>query len=175
MKPLQQSYHSTALRQYGIALTTSLIFLVVMSALSVSMFRNISLQEKMAGNLRSQTSSFEAANSSIARNWSLPAWLGSTTNASAVDIKHYDIEDEFDIMRGTDKVVDLDVDVDICFAGEALASGFSWSNDQGQSKQLMAQRYQIQAKAQDTINTSANIDRAGYVVLPAGGHPANCP
>ncbi len=162
--------------QTGLALATSMIFLVVMGILGANMFRNIVLQEKMASNLSNQTSNFEAANSSISRHWNVLSWLGSSESSSAIEVKHSDIPDQFDIVNtSSEKIVDLDVDVDICFAGEALASGFSWNNDQGQSQQLMAQRYLVQAISKDSIKTSVKIDRAGYIILPAAGHPSNCP
>ncbi|MCH9697249.1 MAG: pilus assembly PilX N-terminal domain-containing protein [Gammaproteobacteria bacterium] len=162
--------------QSGLALATSLIFLVIISIISASLFRNIVLQEKMAGNLRAQTSNFEAANSSIARNWNLLAWVGTDSSKDATTTKRSNIPDQFDIVdASSNKIVDLNIDVDICFAGEALASGFSWSNDQGRSKTLMAQRYLVKARSTDTVNSSVNIDRSGYIVLPAAGQPSNCP
>ncbi|MCH9699270.1 MAG: hypothetical protein K0U68_14300 [Gammaproteobacteria bacterium] len=173
--PIQQ-YPSLLKHQSGMALATSMIFLVIMGILSTSMFRNIVLQERMASNLGNQASNFEAANSSISRNWNLLSWLGGTQSSSAIEIKHTDIPDQFDIVNANnEKLVDVDVDVDICFAGEALASGFSWNNDLGQSQKLMAQRYLVKASSQDTVKTSVKIDRAGYIVLPSAGHPANCP
>lgn len=162
--------------QSGLALATSLIFLVIISIVSASMFRNIVLQEKMAGNLRAQTSNFEAAKSSIARNWNLLAWVGNDSSKDATTAKSSNIPDQFDIVdASSNKIVDLNIDVDICFAGEALASGFSWSSDQGRAKTMMAQRYLVKAQSTDTVNSKVNIDRSGYIVLPAAGQPANCP
>lgn len=173
---IQQYPISLIKHQTGLALATSMIFLVVMGILSASMFRNIVLQEKMASNLSNQTSNFEAANSSISRHWNLLSWLGSSESSSAIEVKRSNIPDQYDIVNASnEKIVDMDVDVEICFAGEALASGFSWNNDQGQSQQLMAQRYLVQATSKDMIKTSVKIDRSGYIVLPAAGHPANCP
>lgn len=48
-------------RQSGVALPVTLIFLVVMTMIGVAAIRNVSLEEKMSGNLRSQQLAFEAA------------------------------------------------------------------------------------------------------------------
>ncbi|MEB0012141.1 PilX N-terminal domain-containing pilus assembly protein [Glaciimonas sp. Gout2] len=45
----------------GIALPVTLIFLLVMTIIGVAAIRNVTLEEKMAGNLRSQQLAFEAA------------------------------------------------------------------------------------------------------------------
>jgi type IV pilus assembly protein PilX len=48
-------------RQPGVALPVTLIFLVVMTMIGVAAIRNVTLEEKMSGNLRSQQLAFEAA------------------------------------------------------------------------------------------------------------------
>jgi len=47
--------------QPGIALPVTLIFIVVMTMIGVAAIRNVTLEEKMSGNLRSQQLAFEAA------------------------------------------------------------------------------------------------------------------
>lgn len=48
-------------RQPGIALPVTLIFLIVMTMIGVTAIRNVTLEEKMSGNLRSRQLAFEAA------------------------------------------------------------------------------------------------------------------
>ena len=48
-------------RQFGIALPVTLIFLLVMSMIGIAAIRNVMLEEKIAGNLRSRQLAFEAA------------------------------------------------------------------------------------------------------------------
>ncbi|MGS0741815.1 pilus assembly PilX family protein [Glaciimonas sp. GG7] len=48
-------------RQLGIALPVTLIFLLVMAMIGITAIRNVMLEEKIAGNVRSQQLAFEAA------------------------------------------------------------------------------------------------------------------
>lgn len=51
--------------QTGVVLPITLIFLVVMMVLGVAGIRNVMLEEKMAGNLRSQQLAFQAAEQAL--------------------------------------------------------------------------------------------------------------
>ena len=52
---------SSASRQRGVALVTSLLLLVIITILAVSMFRSFGTQEKIAGNLREKERALHAA------------------------------------------------------------------------------------------------------------------
>lgn len=52
-------------KQQGIVLVVALLILIVMTVLSVSMLRSSTLEERMAGNLQSQNTTFQAAESCI--------------------------------------------------------------------------------------------------------------
>lgn len=58
-------------RQRGFVLIASLLILVVLTIISVTMFRSFGLQEKMAGNLREKAKAFELAQSALqqAEQW----------------------------------------------------------------------------------------------------------
>ncbi len=59
--------------QHGYVLIIGLLFLVILSLLSVTMFRGFGLQEKIAGNTREKQRAFEAAQSALQYGeW----WLG---------------------------------------------------------------------------------------------------
>lgn len=55
----------TPLSQHGAALITGLIFLVVLTLISLSAIKSTSLEERMAGNTRDQDVAFEAAEAGI--------------------------------------------------------------------------------------------------------------
>ncbi|MEJ2061354.1 MAG: pilus assembly protein [Gammaproteobacteria bacterium] len=56
----------TKATQQGFALIASLLFLLILTVLGVSSIRNVSLQERMASNLRQKSLSYEAAEAAIA-------------------------------------------------------------------------------------------------------------
>lgn len=59
--PIIEPLKQLIIQSRGIALPVTLIFLLVMTIIGVSAIRNVTLEEKMAGNLRSQQLAFEAA------------------------------------------------------------------------------------------------------------------
>jgi type IV pilus assembly protein PilX len=64
----EHKIHNWLKRQYcqrGIALPVVLIFVVVMTLLGVTVIRNITLEEKMAGNLNNQQIAFQAAEAAL--------------------------------------------------------------------------------------------------------------
>lgn len=64
MKFHQQTTNSRA-RQNGIVLPVVLIILVIMMLLGVTVIRNVTLEEKMAGNSRDQQLAFQAAEEAL--------------------------------------------------------------------------------------------------------------
>ena len=59
--PIIMQIKNGIIQSRGIALPVTLIFLLVMTIIGVAAIRNVTLEEKMAGNLRSQQLAFEAA------------------------------------------------------------------------------------------------------------------
>ena len=57
--------NKAGLRQHGITLVMSLIFLLLLTILGVTAMNTSTLQEKMAGNLRDQDLAFQAAESAL--------------------------------------------------------------------------------------------------------------
>ncbi|NNF95410.1 MAG: pilus assembly protein PilX [Halobacteria archaeon] len=85
-------------RQHGAALVTSLIILLVLTVLGVSAMSTSSLEELMAGNLRDQTLSFQAAESALRDgeraiggwpNGNAPAATSSGTNRGVYTLDTY--------------------------------------------------------------------------------------
>ena len=65
MEKIMRSQKRHALQQRGAALITSLIILLVLTVLGVSAMSTSSLEELMAGNLRDQNLSFQAAEAAL--------------------------------------------------------------------------------------------------------------
>lgn len=63
--PAHNIIFSSSARQHGAALITSLIILLVLTVLGVSAMSSSSLQELMAGNMRDQNLSFQAAEAAL--------------------------------------------------------------------------------------------------------------
>jgi len=73
-------------RQQGFVLIVGLILLVVVSLLSVSMFRSFGLQERIAGNTRDKQRSFEAAQTAVQfGEWWLTNLSGATTGSTCTN------------------------------------------------------------------------------------------
>jgi len=77
-------YSHTANKQQGMALTVSLIMLVLLTILAISSMKTTILDEKMAGNYKDANTAFQAAEAAIveaerylATTESLPAFNGS--------------------------------------------------------------------------------------------------
>ncbi|WP_324778920.1 pilus assembly PilX family protein [Thiobacillus sedimenti] len=65
LKGIQAMHIQTSVTQRGAALITGLIFLVVLTLISLSAIKATSLEERMAGNARDQDVAFEAAEAGI--------------------------------------------------------------------------------------------------------------
>ena len=70
-------------KQTGMLLVSSLLLLVVVTILSLSMFRSVGIQEKIAGNIREKQRALHAAESAQQyAEW----WLASGTNATSAAV-----------------------------------------------------------------------------------------
>jgi type IV pilus assembly protein PilX len=65
LKGINNMHTSTTTSQTGVALITGLMFLVVLTLLSLSAIKATSLEERMAGNARDQDIAFEAAEAGL--------------------------------------------------------------------------------------------------------------
>ncbi|OGU20201.1 MAG: hypothetical protein A2580_04760 [Hydrogenophilales bacterium RIFOXYD1_FULL_62_11] len=63
--PTSASFASMRVRQQGVALITGLIFMVVLTLIVLASMRGSILEEKMAGNSRSQNLAFQAAEAGL--------------------------------------------------------------------------------------------------------------
>lgn len=69
-------------REHGFVLIVAMLFLIVLTVLSVSMFRSYNLQERIAGNTREKERALEAAQSALQYGeWWLSQGNGSTGTA----------------------------------------------------------------------------------------------
>ncbi len=88
MKPTATSTHSAkAVRQQGFVLITGLLFLVVLTLLSLSMFRSVNVQESIAGNTREKQRAFETAQSALTyAEWWLSQGGGNVMDCVGVNM-----------------------------------------------------------------------------------------
>jgi len=76
-------FHGLRSRQTGMLLVSSLLLLVVVTILSLSMFRSVGIQAKIAGNIREKQRALHAAESAQQyAEW----WLASGTNAASAAV-----------------------------------------------------------------------------------------
>lgn len=81
--PSRASAHARVhARERGFVLIVAMLFLIVLTMLSVSMFRSFNLQERIAGNTREKERALEAAQSALQYGeWWLSQGNGSTGSA----------------------------------------------------------------------------------------------
>jgi type IV pilus assembly protein PilX len=74
-------------RQHGAILVISLMFLVLLTIIAVSSISSVTLEEKMAGNLREQATAFQAAESALRdAEVDLETGIGGTGNRDPMTI-----------------------------------------------------------------------------------------
>jgi type IV pilus assembly protein PilX len=80
-------------KQRGLVLPLVLIFLTVLMLLATSVLRNVTLEEKMAGNLRSRTLAFQAAEQGL-------RWCENHLQAGDAEAVHLPINSEGPLASG---------------------------------------------------------------------------
>ena len=160
----------TRLSQQGAVLVGALILLLAVTALTTSMYRNVGLQERAAGNQLDKTRARLAASSALREQWI--NLLNLNPGETAIDARsrsHPTIYDQDLDGDPLTQEVDLTVDVDICFAGTTIAPGTDTS--------YQAYMFVLDSTAVDQDNAAAQIQQGGYVVAPASttALAPNCP
>ncbi len=85
-------------RQGGVALIITLVFLVMLTALGVTMLSSTRMGQDMAANFQETSRAFQTAETGIVANLNHGEWEASTntiTGSGTVDIGHYDFERVF--------------------------------------------------------------------------------
>jgi type IV pilus assembly protein PilX len=84
-------HYSLPARQQGVALIVALIFLAVLAILGVTIARNSSMEERMAGNTRDRDLAFQAAESALrdAQADLFPGFLGNAFDGSTLGLIQY--------------------------------------------------------------------------------------
>ena len=162
--------HRTRLSQQGAVLVGALILLLAVTALTTSMYRNVGLQERAAGNQLDKTRARHAASSALREQWI--NLLNLNAGETAIDARtrsHPTMYDQDLDGDAATQEVDLTVDVSICFAGNSMAPGTDTS--------FQAYMFQLDSTAVDQDNAAAQIRQGGYIVAPAPPTPlaGNCP
>jgi hypothetical protein len=146
-------------RQSGVVLVVSLVFLLIIMVLTVSMFRDVGLQEIMSGNQRAKVRTQHVANSALREQWA--ALLDLFPGETATDARSRSFDDIYDQDLDADPLtqeIDMTVQVDICFDGTSIAPG----TDTDYSAYL----FFLESRAADQSSATTRIRQGGYVVAP---------
>lgn len=162
--------------QSGIALFSGLIFLLVLTILGVSMFGNVTVQEKMAGNFRTKIRTYQAADSSIRDVWTVADLLGNADdNDVATETRVSQMGDLFDTETFT-----LDASSTICYGGEIpMPLSTEMNADVSEGGHVPLAHHLFGATGDANIvatHARSSIRQTGYVTRPTTGRPASvCP
>jgi hypothetical protein len=165
-------------KQAGIVLMASLVMLVVMTLLVTSMMGNVTLQEKISGNLRAKLRTFEVANSAVKRQWTWDGVINDITGSeTALDSRTRSYEADFSDLDGDDDAdITMPVDITICYAGETSASGLGLDANIAANNQI-AVYHQFKVAGEASLPSHSaitNIQVGGFLVLPKANYAANC-
>ncbi|HFD87304.1 MAG TPA: hypothetical protein ENJ35_06485 [Gammaproteobacteria bacterium] len=165
-------------RQSGIVLMASLIMLVVMTLLVTSMMGNVTLQEKVSGNLRSKIRTFEVANSAVKRQWTWDGIINDLTGSeTALDARTRNYDTDYADTNGDGTAdINMPVKISICYAGEAPAAGLGLNANIAANNQT-AVYHQFKVAGQALLpnhNAVSQIQVGGFLVLPKANIAANC-
>ena len=163
-------------QQSGIALFSGLMFLLILTILGVSMFGNVTVQEKMAGNFRTKIRTFGVADSSIREVWTVADLLGNPDdNDVATETRINQMGDIFD----TDTFV-LDATSTICYGGEIpmpLSTEMNADISEGGHVALAHHLFSATGNANIVAtHATSRIRQTGYITRPTTGRPPSiCP
>lgn len=157
-------------RQSGAIMVATLVILLIITIISVSMFRDIGLQETMSGNYRSKSRTLHVANSALREQW--VNLLNLLPGEDATDARNRSYPAIYDQDLDGDPLtieVDMTVDVAICFDGNAIAPGTD--------TEFEAYKFQISSTASDNSNATSQLAQGGYIVAPKATVPLlnTCP
>ncbi len=155
-------------RQEGVVLVASLFVLLVITLLTVSTFKDVNLQEKMAGNYRVKARTFEAANAAAQEFWLKLMTLQGTEQVT--DVRTRDLNTEFDVDTDGDGTVDADltVAISICYDGTEVAPGTD--------EEYVSYKFFVTADGSDPSGARSQVRQGGYVIgdAVASGLPTTC-
>lgn len=157
-------------RESGVVLISSIIFLLVITLITLSIFRDVGQQEKMAGNQRNKTHVHHAANSALRESWFNLLALEPGERATDARARIYANGYDQDLDGDTATIeADLDVDVAICFEGTSPAPGTD--------TEFSAYRFRLESTANQAEEAVSRIRQGGYIVAPApgGAVASTCP
>ena len=160
--------NGTGRNQNGVVLVACLLMLLIVTVLGVSAFSDVNLQEKMAGNFRVKTRTFEATNASVQEQW---GGLMQVQGAEVVtDVRLRAMDDEFDLDLDGDNNVDIDMSVaiSICFNGDEVAPG---TDDD-----YRAYLFTVTSDGSDTTGARSRVRQGGYIIAEDAGIalPVSC-
>ncbi len=165
-------------RQTGIVLMATLVMLVLMSLLVTSMLGQVTLQEKVSGNLRTKIHTFEVANSAVKRQWTWDGIVNDLTSGEqplAARTRRYDA-DYSDLDGDDTNDVTMPVTVSICYAGEVQGAGLGLdANIAANNQTAVYHQFKVAGKAAlPNHNATTNVEVGGYLVLPKANIAPNC-
>lgn len=146
-------------RQSGVVLVVSLIFLLIIMVLTVSMFRDVGLQEIMSGNQRSKVRTQHVANSALRETW--VRLLELEPGETATDARSRAFDALYDQDLDGDPLtqeIDMTVGVDVCYDGTAIAPGTDTD--------FSAYMFVLESRAADQSQATSRIRQGGYIVAP---------
>jgi len=149
-------------QQSGYALATALLLLVIMAGLGVSMFGNVSLQEKMSNNLSVKNRSMLVADSALQSNFTfevLNDHLGKDKTVTVLDPEFSDqiLGDKFE-MKGL---------VSVCYLGYIPATGNSINSSESVGGQYTGNVNHVFVAAayaeEEKTNSITTVEQGGYI------------
>lgn len=156
--------------QSGAVLVASLVFLLIVTIVTTSMFGDVGLQETMSGNHRVKSRTKHVANSALREQWVNLLNLASGEQATDARTRsHHTAYDQDLDGNSSTQEVDMTVDVAVCFDGTTLAPGTD--------SEFRAYKFIIQATASDNANATTRLEQGGYIVAPSPAAPLarTCP
>lgn len=147
-------------QQSGAVMVASLVFLLIVTIVTTSMFSDVGLQETMSGNHRVKSRTKHVANSALREQW--VNLLNLTPGEQATDARtrsHPTAYDQDLDGNALTQEIDMTVDVAVCFDGITLAPGTD--------SEFRAYKFIIQSTASDNSNATTRLEQGGYIVAPA--------
>lgn len=139
----------TKSNQRGVVLVASLLVLLVVTVIGTSTFRDVGLQEKMAGNFRVKARTFEVTNSALQQQW---IQLMETQGTEKVtDIRTRTADTQYDLSNA-----DLAVATTTCYQGSDIAPGTD--------EDYRTYQFRVTSTATDSTGARSSIRQGGYVI-----------
>lgn len=151
----------------GYVLATSLLLLVIMVMLGVSMYGNVTVQEKMADNMRVKSRTLVAVKSAVQSNWKYSVLVDAMMPGTSTNT--IQIEDQFD----SDNIT-LTGEVKVCYLGESICAGTAMDASPGSNAYVCKAFFAAGYVDEAASNTSTTIEQAGFLLMYHSDEPPNC-